>query len=530
MNTNIYYRNNENPNVGFNRLSIANPFNYYSTNTYSFAPSRYSTISVRTPKPQFYKQYIIEEKKIGLKTNPNPKPMTNAYNLNTLTIITEQKDNPYYNPNNYPQRVDNVKDLMNYTYSERVPKYSSKTNPVITRFSSIPTNTITYQNIPIATRIPQTNINIYNTLINNNRNSRNYGPILDNTHIQQLINNNNQQIKNDNNLGNQYVKKVQQINNVILPTDIQTTNNLKNNIKNNQINIQYIVKSENPISQQNLKNNQGIGKLSEIISNSNSKEFHVISKGGLVKSYGYYEDSNNGLREYMEDQGKSIENLNGDPNKILFCLFDGHGGGEVSKFLQENFATYFKKMLPFKNYFAEITQLFKLLDEQIRLLNKPKVGSTATIVYIERQNGRKTLYCANVGDSRCVLVNRSGVMRLSYDDRVDDPTERARIIKQGGFIFNERVMGSLMLSRSFGDWDIKNFGVIAEPHITKVDITDDDLFIIIASDGVWDVIKDGDCLALTQTNIDTLEICKNIVVDALSKNSQDNLSCFVVRL
>ena len=121
-------------------------------------------------------------------------------------------------------------------------------------------------------------------------------------------------------------------------------------------------------------------------------------------------------------------------------------------------------------------------------------------------------------------------MRLSYDDRVDDPTERARIIKQGGFIFNERVMGSLMLSRSFGDWDIKNFGVIVEPHITKVDITDDDLFIIIASDGVWDVIKDGDCLALTQTNIDTLEICKNIVVDALSKNSQDNLSCFVVRL
>ena len=524
MNTNIYYRNSVNPNVGFNHLSIANPFNYYTSNAYTFAPTKYSTISVKTPKPQYYKQYFLEENKIGLKTNPNPKAMTNAFNINGLTIITEQKDNPYYNPNNYPQRVDNVKDLMNYTYSERVPKYSSKTNPVITRFSPIPTNTITYNNIPIATRIPQTNENIYKTLINNNRNSRNYATVVDNTHIKQIMNNNNGHIKNDNNSGNQYAKKVQQINNAFLAADIQLMNNQNNNIKNNRINPQY------PITQQNLKNNQGIGNLSEIISNSNSKEFHVISRGGLVKSYGYCEDSNRESRSHMEDQGKSIENLNGDPNKILFCLFDGHGGGEVSKFLQENFATYLKKMLPFKNYFAEITQLFKILDEKIRLLNKPKTGSTATIVYIERQNGKKTLYCANVGDSRCVLVRRNGVVRLSYDDRVDDPNERARIIKQGGFIFNDRVMGSLMLSRSFGDWDIKNFGVIVDPHITKVDITDDDLFIIIASDGVWDVIKDEDCLGLTQTNYDTFEICKNIVVDALSKDSQDNLSCFVIQL
>ena len=48
---------------------------------------------------------------------------------------------------------------------------------------------------------------------------------------------------------------------------------------------------------------------------------------------------------------KAIENFNNDPNKILFGLFDGHGGGQVSKFLQENFATYMKQMTPFNDYF-----------------------------------------------------------------------------------------------------------------------------------------------------------------------------------
>ena len=521
MTSNIYFRNTVNPNMGFNRLSVGNPFNYYQTNTYTYAPFKFSTLTYKTSRPQYYNQYIIEEKKIGLKTNPKPQPMTNAFNLNTLNLRSEQKYNPYYNPNNYPQRVDNVKDLMNYTYSERVPKYNIKTtNPIIASFTPIPTNNVkkviiqrtntTYKSLPIASRIPQTNQNIYKTLINNNKIE--YSPsVVDNNQIQQLINNNNQQYIIQNEPRDRYSKKAQQINNAFLTADIQLTNNQNKNA-------------------QNSNTKQNIQKLKEIISDSNSKEFQIQSNGGLVKSYGYFEDSNHGNRNYMEDQGKSIENLGGDPNKILFCLFDGHGGGDVSKYLQENFAIYFKKILPFKNYRPEIINLFGLLDEKIRQLNKPKVGSTATIVYIEKENGKKILYCANVGDSRCVLVKRSGVCRLSYDDRVDDPNERARIIKQGGVILNNRILGTLMLSRSFGDWGIKDYGVIVEPHITKIELTDEDLFVIIASDGVWDVIKDEACQGLTQTNISSLEICKNIIVDALSKDSQDNLSCFVIRL
>jgi len=266
----------------------------------------------------------------------------------------------------------------------------------------------------------------------------------------------------------------------------------------------------------------------EIISNSDAKEYYRESKNGLVKSYAYFQDQNVGNREYMEDQGKAVENLEGDPNKILFCLFDGHGGGEVSKFLQDNFPKYLKNYLPFKNYFRGFYDLFKFLDEEIKSLNVPRVGSTGTIVFIERKNGKKWLYCVNVGDSRCVLVSKKRVMRMSYDDRVEDPKEKKRILQQGGIIHSGRIYGSLMLSRSFGDWLIKSYGVIVDPHITKIELTDDDLYLIIASDGLWDAIKDEECRRLCQTNSNTLEICKNFVVESLKRGSQDNISCFII--
>jgi serine/threonine protein phosphatase PrpC len=275
-----------------------------------------------------------------------------------------------------------------------------------------------------------------------------------------------------------------------------------------------------------LKNSQK--KINEIESDNNSKEYFKESKGGLVKNYAYHEESNAEFRNYMEDRGKAVENLNGDPDKIIFCIFDGHGGQQVSQFLQENFATYMKKMLPFKNHFEEITKLFKDLDEKVKELNVPLVGSTATVVYIERKNGKRMLYCANVGDSRCVLVNKKGIMRLSKDDRTDDPIERKRIIKEGGTIVNGRVDGILMLTRSFGDWRLKDSGVIVDPHIMRIELNDDDLYLIIASDGLWDAIKDEECKRITQSNPYTLEICKNFVVESLNKLSQDNISCFVI--
>ena len=279
----------------------------------------------------------------------------------------------------------------------------------------------------------------------------------------------------------------------------------------------------------NIQQKENI-QVQEIISKNESVEYSMENQSGVIVDYAYCEAPNSEYRDYMEDRGKAIENLNNDPNKALFCIFDGHGGKEVSQYLQDNFHIYLKQMLPFKRPFEDITNLFRLLDEKIKLLNVPEVGSTATIVYIEKINNKRILYCANVGDSRCVLVNRKGIMRMSHEDRVDDKKEYERVIRQGGVIFNERIYGTLMLTRSFGDWGVKKYGVVVEPHIIKIELNEDDLYLLIASDGLWDVIKDEECKGFTEIYDKTFDTCKNLVKECLNRGSTDNISCFVLQL
>ena len=69
--------------------------------------------------------------------------------------------------------------------------------------------------------------------------------------------------------------------------------------------------------------------------------------------------------------------------------------------------------------------------------------------------------------------------------------------------------------------------------MVKYEITQDDLYCVIASDGVWDVIKDNDCAVLpkmSQMGMNTGELSRRMVNEALKRKSKDNLSCFVISL
>ena len=541
MNTNYYTRTTLNSNLGFNKLSPSNPFNNYGyeNSKNSFEKPIYSTYTHRVPRTKMYDNIILQENKVGIKTNPKQPPMTNTYNLNTVNVKTEQKYNPYFAPYNYPQWMDKVKDLMNYTYNEeKAPIYyaADKTeNDYDNNFDQYGQKNIIKEirkenlmtNVPPSSRVPKVDNNIYSYLVNKNyhyfANNNNYL----NQNIGHNINtiNNNQlypnKIEYTTTTNDYYINPNKIINN-------QNSNQVINQNNNIQIDNQAINYAQN--SNGMLFNNSNISTTNEINSDNNSKEYYKESKGGLVKNYAYCEEENKKHREYMEDQGFAIENFNNDPNKIIFGLFDGHGGSKVSKFLQENFPIYLKKMMPFTNYFQGFVNLFKVLDDQVRELNCPDAGSTATIVYIERQINKKYLYCINIGDSRCIIINKKGIMRLSKDDRVEEPEEKERIIKEGGVIYNGRIYGVLMLSRCFGDWNIKNYGVSCEPHIAKIELNEDDLYLVIASDGVWDYMKDEEFKVLMETDVNTMDICKDIITESLRKGSSDNISCFVINL
>ena len=271
------------------------------------------------------------------------------------------------------------------------------------------------------------------------------------------------------------------------------------------------------------------GTNNERISRIDLPEYY-LETSNLIKNYSYKENPNLKFRDYMEDKGISILNINGDPDKALFCLFDGHGGDQVSKFLQNNFIDYFKRMLPFDNVEKSLINIFKKLDEKIKNLNCYQVGAAACIIYITKEGGQKCLYSANVGDTRSILISEKDFKRLSYDHRADDSKEYKRIVNEGGIILGGRVYGTLMLGRAFGDWQLKSYGVTCEPYIKRININDYDKYVIIATDGVWDSLEDIDVYDLSKKYNNSKELCNVIVSKSLEKGCTDNISCFVINL
>ena len=296
------------------------------------------------------------------------------------------------------------------------------------------------------------------------------------------------------------------------------------------------------------KNNNNLFIENEIIKNNYFIKLKII---GI--EFSFMENINIKFETSMEDKSKSIINFNNNPNEILLQIFDGHGGGNISSYLQKNFSKLYQKYLneTQNNIVNSLSLSFTQIDEDIK--KQPQIenqGSTGTIIHIIREkNNRLFIYNGNVGDSRASLISTKKIIRLSKDHRTSDKEERKRIIAEGGMIINNRVNGELMLTRSFGDFDFKQNGknntkknndelsrfrkgVICEPFVTQIEIDQNinNQFLFLASDGVWDVISEEEMQQLIKVNNDTQYLSSIIIEKALFKKAWDNLSVFVVKL
>lgn len=117
-------------------------------------------------------------------------------------------------------------------------------------------------------------------------------------------------------------------------------------------------------------------------------------------------------------------------------------------------------------------------------------GCTAWVVLIV---GNK-MYCANAGDSRCVVSQNNQAVALSFDHKPSNPEEETRIKNARGYVSFDRVNGNLNLSRALGDFVYKETAdmkleeqmVIPIPEIKTHTIDESTNFFIIACDGIWD--------------------------------------------
>ena len=162
-----------------------------------------------------------------------------------------------------------------------------------------------------------------------------------------------------------------------------------------------------------------------------------------------------GWRRTQEDAHIMHEvSLKGGIKGMLFGVFDGHGGAEVSKFTKTNFKSILIETKEFLagDYKKALEVAFLLIDKKLIHANIIVSGCTACVVLITPD----TIFCSNAGDSRAILNNKSIAVALSEDHKPMDKIELDRITKAGHSVFMNRVDGTLALSRAFGDLEFKN--------------------------------------------------------------------------
>jgi serine/threonine protein phosphatase PrpC len=149
---------------------------------------------------------------------------------------------------------------------------------------------------------------------------------------------------------------------------------------------------------------------------------------------------------------------------------------------------------------------------------------------------RVQITTANAGDSRVVLGYEGHGIRLTHDHRVDDPLEVARIEGAGGFLFKGRVLGVLAVTRSLGDHMLKDY-VIAHPTVNErtIDLNNNrsavPTFLIVACDGLWDVMQDQEAVDLVQQYPgEKTSVAQFLVEEALRRGSTDNVTAIVAWL
>ncbi|XP_076829181.1 protein phosphatase 1L isoform X2 [Brachyhypopomus gauderio] len=161
-----------------------------------------------------------------------------------------------------------------------------------------------------------------------------------------------------------------------------------------------------------------------------------------------------------------------------------------------------------------------------------EAGTTCLVALLSDRE----LTVANVGDSRGVLCDKDGnAVALSHDHKPYQLKERKRIKRAGGFIsFNGswRVQGILAMSRSLGDYPLKNLNVvIPDPDILTFDL--DKLqpeFMILASDGLWDAFSNEEAVRFVRERLDEPHFgAKSIVLQSFYRGCPDNITVMVVK-
>ncbi|PIN16157.1 Serine/threonine protein phosphatase [Handroanthus impetiginosus] len=249
--------------------------------------------------------------------------------------------------------------------------------------------------------------------------------------------------------------------------------------------------------------------------------------GRLSCGYSSFRGKRASMEDFYDIKATKIDGQ----SVCLFGIFDGHGGSRAAEFLKEHLFENLMKHPEFiTNTKLAISDTYQQTDRDFLESEKDTFrddGSTASTAVLVGNH----LYVANVGDSRTIISKAGKAIALSEDHKPNRSDERKRIESAGGVVMwagTWRVGGVLAMSRAFGNRMLKQF-VVAEPEIQEQEVDQDLELLVLASDGLWDVVPNEDAVSIAQTEEEPEAAARKLTETAFTRGSADNITCIVVK-
>ncbi|XP_006657104.1 probable protein phosphatase 2C 57 [Oryza brachyantha] len=255
-----------------------------------------------------------------------------------------------------------------------------------------------------------------------------------------------------------------------------------------------------------------------------------------------------GLRRTMEDvficsdnfiQDFGLESFEDGPS-AFYGVFDGHGGKHAADFVCSNLARFIIEDEDFpreieKALSSAFLQTDAAFADACSMNSSLASGTTALAALVV---GR-SLLVANAGDCRAVLCCRGKAIEMSRDHKPSCNREKVRIEASGGYVYDGYLNGQLNVARAIGDWHMEGMKACdglgplsAEPEVMIRNLTEEDEFLIIGCDGIWDVFRSQNAVDFARRKLqehnDPVTCCKELVDEAIKRKSGDNLSVVVI--
>ncbi|KAL8504914.1 hypothetical protein ACS0TY_016202 [Phlomoides rotata] len=264
--------------------------------------------------------------------------------------------------------------------------------------------------------------------------------------------------------------------------------------------------------------------------------------------------SQQGRKGVNQDAMTVWERFSGERDMFMCSVFDGHGpsGHKVAQycrdFLPAKISAHYERSrdddqnqsnnddgnenLFFVAWKDRLINCFKEMDDDLEADSSVESYCSGTTSVTVLKKGEH-LVVANLGDSRAVLCTRDGnnelvPEQLTVDLKPNIPEERERITSCQGRVLAmeeepkvfriwlpDQNCPGLAMARAFGDFCLKDYGLISTPQVTYRKLTEKDEFVVLATDGIWDALSNTDVIRIVASARNRSMAAKLLVDEAV---------------